>query len=227
MSKSLGNVVDPVTVIRDAFHGDADPLRYFLLRTGRLDADGHFDLAALKDCYHRELVGTLGNLVSRVFKSADVQVGVEADIQVDVEAEAKAQAQAQAQADSYAQTQTDKQRASYAQTDRCGLDPQIDDAIDAFDEQLPQHFANVRLPAVADCLQSLLAAGNAFLSHQQPWRRLDAWPHCRRNIRALLQAARPALEPLAPGAAAKIDAILQGGSQAAIPKGGIFPRLPR
>ena len=69
MPKSLGNVVDPLTIINDTFAGDPDPLRYFLLRTGRIDADGQFGMDALKECYERELVGSLGNLISRVFKA--------------------------------------------------------------------------------------------------------------------------------------------------------------
>lgn len=68
MSKSLGNVVDPIQLIDETFSGQPDPLRYFLLRTGKMNSDAPFSLDALYSCYNNELVGNLGNLLSRVFK---------------------------------------------------------------------------------------------------------------------------------------------------------------
>ena len=68
MSKSLGNVVDPIEIIDSLFTGEADPLRYFLLRTGKMNSDSPFSLDSLQSCYSNELVGNLGNLISRMFK---------------------------------------------------------------------------------------------------------------------------------------------------------------
>jgi len=68
MSKSLGNVVDPVDLIDSVFSGECDPLRFYLLRTGKMNSDSPFSVAGLRDCYNNELVGNLGNLISRVFK---------------------------------------------------------------------------------------------------------------------------------------------------------------
>ena len=68
MSKSLGNVVDPIETIDNLFAGKSDPLRYFLLRTGRMNSDSPFSFESLQTCYNSELAGNLGNLISRVFK---------------------------------------------------------------------------------------------------------------------------------------------------------------
>lgn len=66
MSKSVGNTVDPASIIEK--HG-LDRLRYFLLCTGRLDSDGDFDLEDLLRLGDNELSNQLGNLISRTFNS--------------------------------------------------------------------------------------------------------------------------------------------------------------
>ena len=63
MSKSLGNVVDPIMVSEK--YG-VDSVRYFLLRSIPLGQDGDFSEKSLKDRHNNELANKLGNLVSRV-----------------------------------------------------------------------------------------------------------------------------------------------------------------
>lgn len=63
MSKSLGNVVDPITVI-DSYGCDA--LRYFLLRDVSSTDDGDFSEAALVSRVNADLADSLGNLLQRV-----------------------------------------------------------------------------------------------------------------------------------------------------------------
>jgi len=65
MSKTLGNVVDPVTLIKT--YG-TDSLRYYLLREIPSGADGDFSESRLKDVYNADLANNLGNLVARVAK---------------------------------------------------------------------------------------------------------------------------------------------------------------
>lgn len=64
MSKSLGNVVDPFSVV-DEFGEDA--LRYFLLREIPFGQDGDYSRSALIARLNGDLANGLGNLVSRTF----------------------------------------------------------------------------------------------------------------------------------------------------------------
>jgi len=62
MSKSKGNVVDPVILAQK--YG-VDSLRYFLLREIPFGADGYFSEDALKNRHNSDLANDLGNLLSR------------------------------------------------------------------------------------------------------------------------------------------------------------------
>ncbi|MBM3587242.1 MAG: methionine--tRNA ligase [Alphaproteobacteria bacterium] len=62
MSKSLGNVIDPVALVAE--YG-LDPLRYFLLREVPFGSDGDFSRKALIGRNNSELADALGNLANR------------------------------------------------------------------------------------------------------------------------------------------------------------------
>lgn len=62
ISKTLGNVIDPVELVKE--YG-ADPIRYFVLRDIPFGQDGDFSFARLKERYNSDLANGLGNLVSR------------------------------------------------------------------------------------------------------------------------------------------------------------------
>ena len=63
MSKSIGNVVDPVEVLNK--HG-VDAFRYFFLRHIDTFADSDFTWEKFENAYNNELANDLGNLVQRV-----------------------------------------------------------------------------------------------------------------------------------------------------------------
>jgi methionyl-tRNA synthetase len=63
MSKSIGNVVDPVKLVET--YG-VDPVRYFLLREVPFGNDGDFSARALIRRLNLELANDLGNLAQRV-----------------------------------------------------------------------------------------------------------------------------------------------------------------
>ena len=62
MSKSRGNVVDPVAIAEE--YG-VDPFRYFLLREVPFGLDGDFSRSAMKGRLNSDLANDLGNLFSR------------------------------------------------------------------------------------------------------------------------------------------------------------------
>ena len=62
ISKSLGNVIDPVALVAE--YG-LDPVRYFLLREVPFGQDGDFSRAALVARNNGELANALGNLANR------------------------------------------------------------------------------------------------------------------------------------------------------------------
>ncbi len=75
MSKSLGNVVDPVSISKE--YG-TDALRYYLAREITPFEDGDFTDERFKEAYNANLANGLGNLVSRIMKMA-VSAGVKAE----------------------------------------------------------------------------------------------------------------------------------------------------
>ena len=65
MSKTVGNIVDPITLIEK--YG-AESLRYYFLRELPTFADGDFSERRFKELYNADLANGLGNLTSRVAK---------------------------------------------------------------------------------------------------------------------------------------------------------------
>ncbi len=72
MSKSIGNVVDPLA-LADSF--GVDPLRYFLMREVTFGQDGSYSAEAIVNRVNAELANSFGNLAQRtlsmIFKNLD------------------------------------------------------------------------------------------------------------------------------------------------------------
>ena len=64
MSKSLGNILDPIEIINS--YG-IDQLRYYLIKEVSLGNDGSISLENLKNCINNDLANNYGNLCQRVF----------------------------------------------------------------------------------------------------------------------------------------------------------------
>ncbi len=64
MSKSLGNILDPIEIINN--YG-TDQLRYYLVKEVSLGNDGSISMQNLKNCINNDLANNYGNLCQRVF----------------------------------------------------------------------------------------------------------------------------------------------------------------
>tara|TARA_B100000963_G_scaffold336570_1_gene331736 strand:+ start:4587 stop:6122 length:1536 start_codon:yes stop_codon:yes gene_type:complete len=64
MSKSLGNILDPIEIINK--YG-VDQLRYYLIKEVSLGNDGSVSMENLKNCINNDLANNYGNLCQRVF----------------------------------------------------------------------------------------------------------------------------------------------------------------
>jgi methionyl-tRNA synthetase len=62
MSKSLGNVIDPLDLV-DVY--GADPVRFYAVREVQFGQDGNVSIEGVHERYERELANDLGNLLSR------------------------------------------------------------------------------------------------------------------------------------------------------------------
>ncbi len=64
MSKSLGNILDPIEIIN---RYGIDQLRYYLVKEVSLGNDGSISMDNLKNCINNDLANNYGNLCQRVF----------------------------------------------------------------------------------------------------------------------------------------------------------------
>ncbi|HSW98022.1 MAG TPA: methionine--tRNA ligase [Candidatus Saccharimonadales bacterium] len=77
MSKTLGNVVDPIEMINK--YGP-DAVRYYLLKEVSSTGDGDFSETKLKEVYNADLANGLGNVTARIAKLCETS-GFEFDAQ--------------------------------------------------------------------------------------------------------------------------------------------------
>lgn len=78
MSKSVGNVIDPLAII-DEYGVDA--LRYYLARHIHPFEDSDFTMEKFKDAYNANLANGLGNLAARIMQLAEKNLSEPVDVE--------------------------------------------------------------------------------------------------------------------------------------------------
>ena len=73
MSKSLGNVIDPIALVNEC---GIDAVRYFLARHVHPFEDSDFTAERFKETYNADLANGLGNLVARIMTLAQTNLSV-------------------------------------------------------------------------------------------------------------------------------------------------------
>jgi methionyl-tRNA synthetase len=74
MSKTLGNVIDPLLIVNEF---GVDALRYFAIRELSPYEDGDFDINRFKEAYNANLANGIGNLTNRILKMAQDNISKE------------------------------------------------------------------------------------------------------------------------------------------------------
>ncbi|KCV70443.1 hypothetical protein H696_02786 [Fonticula alba] len=144
MSKSLGNVVDPMAVLEG--FSSPDPLRYFLLREGGIYHDTDFELERVAAKFNGEIVNQLGNLVQRAISPAISPTGQWPDVESMLRQPADT-----------AGGLTDSERAHFAKLE----------ALPHLVRQSVMRLSTVG-PDMADIVSALTTA-NALFQDAQPW----------------------------------------------------------
>ncbi|ATY62368.1 Methionyl-tRNA synthetase [Cordyceps militaris] len=148
MSKSLGNVVNPVFALQ---RWDVDPLRYFLMRNGNFSKDMSYSNDIISAIYGKELQANIGNLFYRIAKPKSA-AGWSTKKAVDA-----------SNSGAFKELDTIKGKEEYAQF--FSLESVLARAPDAFSHEMKDYNTSGAIREVYE----LLRETNRFITDTQPW----------------------------------------------------------
>ncbi|OAA56399.1 Methionyl-tRNA synthetase [Cordyceps fumosorosea ARSEF 2679] len=148
MSKSLGNVVNPVFALQ---RWDVDPLRYFLMRNGNLTRDMSYSNDIIAAIYGKELQANIGNLFYRIAKPKSASGW------------STKQAVEASNSGAFKNLDEVKTREEYAQF--FSLEPFLARATDAVSKEMEDYNTSGAIREVFE----LLRETNRFITDTQPW----------------------------------------------------------
>ncbi|WBV41531.1 methionine--tRNA ligase [Pseudoroseomonas cervicalis] len=181
ISKSLGNVIDPLALIEEF---GLDPVRYFLLREVPFGSDGDFQRKALAARLNGELADALGNLANRTLSL----------IQRNCEGVLPEPAGTEAEAD----------RAFLAET---GLEIGVDGTL-ALAAKVDALLNEQKFDAALSLVFASIREANGYITREQPWALkktdLARMRVVLRRLHDALRAFATLLEPFMPESMAKL-----------------------
>jgi methionyl-tRNA synthetase len=186
ISKSLGNVIDPVALVAEF---GLDPVRYFLLREVPFGQDGDFSRGALVNRLNGELADALGNLANRVLSL----------IQRNCEGVLPAR---EGQFDGM--PTEDGALIQHARV----ADAEFEDELEKLIQQVERDLQALRFDLALSAIFAAVRAANAYITTTQPWamKRISV-PRMRFTLRNLHDALRlfaTLLQPFMPETMARM-----------------------
>ena len=193
MSKSVGNVVDPMSL---AERFGVDALRYFLLREVPFGQDGSYSAEAIVARANAELANSFGNLAQRTLSM----------IHKNLDGVLPSPGQAQADTDLMALVE------------------------EATKTEVPEAFERFAFSVGIEAWLKAVFACNAYVDAQAPWTLRKTDPERMAAVLGTLVAAvhslAIAIQPIIPGSAAKLLALIDAG-EGGTPIPQPIPLFPR
>jgi len=164
ISKSLGNVIDPVALV-DEF--GLDPVRYFLLREVPFGQDGDFSKRALTQRLNSELADALGNLANRTLSLIQRNCAATLPPQPEFE-DPMPPINGQGTANSAWQSDWE-----FLSGTGLGAIPALDETRPGgeawLQKHVSDHLTNQRFDLALSEIMSAVRAANVYITEQAPW----------------------------------------------------------
>lgn len=199
MSKTLGNVIDPLDLIEK--YG-AEPLRYYLLREISAYEDGDFSIKKFEERYNGDLANGLGNLVARVAALGEKISPIHFEFSAE---------------------------GGSASGGKKDIEKEVVEASSFAFMAYNKHMGDFRLNEALGDVWELISFADKYINDKKPWSVKDAEEFRRilANACYLVGVVTNLLEPFLPETAGRIRGhIVFTGSVIIVKKGNpLFPRL--
>ncbi len=201
MSKSKGNVIDPLKLIEEF---GVDATRYFLLREVAFGADGDFSMARFKQRFNTDLANDIGNLFSRSLNMIDKYLAGTPFVVEKVFA------------------------AACPDADKAIIDAatEIEGLLSVLPEKYDRLMTLLQFSSALEAVWEIIGKTNKFIEVSAPWTLAkNGQENTLKNVLGLLRKVMDMcavhVSPFMPGTAEKMQALLTSGKKGE----PLFPRI--